>query len=181
MRLLPNLTLECGNSLWKQTLATSLKDTLGAWQPSQPTVLIVDELWGYAFKYVHNGEVMVVVTTNPCKEYWEDLRRCLHPNVLLAGEHTLTSLCDALRVAKVGGYLNLTPPYRTVLTPKELEVLHHLARIKTDKQIGNALGISPGTVANHLNKITKKLGLSGREEAGLYYWGISEVAKSLKW
>jgi DNA-binding CsgD family transcriptional regulator len=178
-----NFTLKCGNKLWKQVITSTLENGLESWQPVYPVVLIIDELWGYAFNYpVDDGsKVKIVLTTNPCKEYWEDLDRCLRPNLLLAGEHTPESLFDVLKIAKPDQYLKLTPPYQSDLTPKELEVLHHLARIKTDKQIATIMGITAGTVANHLNRITKKLGLSGREEAGLYYWGMSDIAKSLKW
>ncbi len=182
MVLQPNLTLECADLFWKHMTASMLKDSLGIWRPTQPTLLIVDEPWGYTFNFPDTDKVAkVILTRNPCKEYWEDLQCRLHPNVLLAGEQTLESLCHTLKIAKAGHYLKLTPPYQIDLTAKELEVLHYLARIKTDKQIAVIMGITAGTVGNHLNRITKKLGLCGREEAGLYYWGMSEIAKSLKW
>ena len=54
---------------------------------------------------------------------------------------------------------------RTDLTPRELEVLHMLARGLTNKEIGNALTISGNTVRNHVNSIIEKLEVSDRTEA----------------
>jgi DNA-binding CsgD family transcriptional regulator len=177
----PKLSIECGDLFWKQMTASVLKDSLGTWRPTQPMLLIVDEPWGYAFNFPETDKVAkVILTRNPCKEYWEDLQCRLHPSVLLAGEQTPESLSAGIQLAGLGQSLKMTPLYQIDLTAKELEVLHHLARIKTDKQIAVIMGITAGTVANHLNRITKKLGLCGREEAGLYYWGMSEIAKNLK-
>jgi DNA-binding NarL/FixJ family response regulator len=54
---------------------------------------------------------------------------------------------------------------RSDLTPRELEVLHMLARGLTNKEIGNALRISGNTVRNHVNSIIEKLEVSDRTEA----------------
>lgn len=54
---------------------------------------------------------------------------------------------------------------RTDLTPRELEVLHMLARGLTNKEIGSALEISGNTVRNHVNSIIEKLEVSDRTEA----------------
>jgi two-component system, NarL family, response regulator len=54
---------------------------------------------------------------------------------------------------------------RTDLTPRELEVLHMLARGLTNKEIGSALSISGNTVRNHVNSIIEKLEVSDRTEA----------------
>lgn len=54
---------------------------------------------------------------------------------------------------------------RTNLTARELEILKILTKGLTNKQIGNALGISDNTVRNHINKIIEKLEVSDRTEA----------------
>lgn len=182
MQILPNLRLECDESFWREATALALKDVLKDWQPAQPTVVIIDELWGHAFGHFESKhEVRIVMTTNPCKEYWEDLFVRLRPNVLLVGKQTPQSLADAIRLAKPETMLKLTPAYQIDLTPKELEALHHLARIKTNKQIAVSMGISEGTARNHVGMVLKKLNFCGREEAMLYYWGMSEIAKNLRW
>ena len=54
---------------------------------------------------------------------------------------------------------------RTDLTARELEILKLLAKGPTNKQIGQALGISEHTVRNHVFKIIDKLEASDRTEA----------------
>jgi two-component system, NarL family, response regulator len=51
------------------------------------------------------------------------------------------------------------------LTSRELEVLRLMVRGKSNKEIGNNLGVSEGTVKIHVNHILEKLKVSGRTEA----------------
>jgi DNA-binding NarL/FixJ family response regulator len=57
------------------------------------------------------------------------------------------------------------------LTPREREVLHHLARGYAYKQIGVRLGISARTVESHVGAVLRKLQLSSRHEAA--HWAVS--------
>jgi DNA-binding NarL/FixJ family response regulator len=50
------------------------------------------------------------------------------------------------------------------LTPREREVLHHLARGYAYKQIGARLGISARTVESHVGAVLRKLQLRSRHE-----------------
>jgi DNA-binding NarL/FixJ family response regulator len=50
------------------------------------------------------------------------------------------------------------------LTPRERDVLHHLARGYPYKRIGTRLGISPRTVETHVSSVLRKLQLSSRHE-----------------
>ena len=59
-------------------------------------------------------------------------------------------------------------PRRPVLTGRELEVLQHVAKGLTSKEIGHVLFISENTVKNHVRNILDKLGLHSRNEAVLY-------------
>jgi DNA-binding NarL/FixJ family response regulator len=52
------------------------------------------------------------------------------------------------------------------LTPRELEVLRHLARGYLYKEIAHALGISVKTVEAHVGAVLRKLQLSNRHELG---------------
>ena len=55
--------------------------------------------------------------------------------------------------------------HRSSLSPRELEILELLSRGLTNKEIGEAFGISKHTVRNHINNITQKLEVSDRTEA----------------
>ena len=61
-----------------------------------------------------------------------------------------------IRAINAGG-LNL-------LSPRELQVVHHLAEGLTNREIGGRLGLSPHTVKNYLQKVFDKLGVSNRME-----------------
>ena len=54
------------------------------------------------------------------------------------------------------------------LTPREQEVLAHLADGATNPEIGETLGISPKTVARHRENIMRKLNLHSRTELVKY-------------
>lgn len=53
------------------------------------------------------------------------------------------------------------------LTPRELEILRHLAEGQSNKAIGRALDITDGTVKLHVKSIMRKLGLRSRVEAAV--------------
>jgi DNA-binding NarL/FixJ family response regulator len=62
-------------------------------------------------------------------------------------------------------------PGLDALTPREREVLHHLARGYAYKQIGLRLGISARTVESHAGAVLRKLQLSSRHE--VTHWAVS--------
>jgi len=53
------------------------------------------------------------------------------------------------------------------LTPREREVLEALANGGTNKEIALALGISPGTVKTHVERLIGKLGVRDRTQAAV--------------
>jgi DNA-binding NarL/FixJ family response regulator len=54
-----------------------------------------------------------------------------------------------------------------LLTERERDVLAHVARGETNKQIARALAISPATVKVHVERIIGKLGVADRTEAAV--------------
>ncbi|MDE3133668.1 MAG: response regulator transcription factor [Acidobacteriota bacterium] len=62
-------------------------------------------------------------------------------------------------------------PGLEALTPREREVLHHLARGYAYKQIGHRLGISARTVESHVGAVLRKLQLNSRHE--VTHWAAS--------
>jgi DNA-binding CsgD family transcriptional regulator len=73
----------------------------------------------------------------------------------------LTRAIDSARTAPSTRSTAADPP----LTAREREVLHWLAGGKTDRDIGEILGISPRTVHKHLQRIYEKLGVETRTAA----------------
>lgn len=69
------------------------------------------------------------------------------------------------------------------ITNREKEILVHLAKGQTNKEISQDLSLSPSTVRNHISSIFAKLKISNRSQAtaiaiysGLLNIGTSEPA-----
>jgi two-component system response regulator DegU len=60
-----------------------------------------------------------------------------------------------------------TPPTNP-LSPRELEVLAHVAAGSRNREISEALGVSEQTVKNHLSSVFHKLGVPNRTRAVMY-------------
>ena len=60
------------------------------------------------------------------------------------------------------------PPAPAGLSERELQVLGHLARGRTNRQIAGRLGISPKTVGHHVAHVYAKIGVSTRAGATLF-------------
>jgi DNA-binding NarL/FixJ family response regulator len=64
-------------------------------------------------------------------------------------------------------------PYEVTLTARQREVIEHVARGRSNKEIARAMGISVPTVKNHLHNIFDKLQVHRRADAlsrlGRYY------------
>lgn len=54
------------------------------------------------------------------------------------------------------------------LTPRRCEILRHLARGATNRQIGRALGISERTVAKQVHAMCRRLGLASRVDLAMW-------------
>lgn len=78
----------------------------------------------------------------------------------------LTSvLADAVRSDHGEGNVSSSP--FAELTPRETEILCHLAEGQSNKVIARNLGISDGTVKLHVKAILRKLGVHSRVEAAV--------------
>jgi DNA-binding NarL/FixJ family response regulator len=143
-----------------------------------PMVVIYDEPWGYALEALkaQSDELHVVLTGNPCPEYLEDLWG-LHPALLIATHDTLKTFLEAIPLIQNGQRLKLipNPTYQSPLTQAERLTLRYCALGLSDKEIAQRRGVTAHAVSNSLNLIYQKLGLKGRTQAALYYWGMRDV------
>jgi RNA polymerase sigma factor (sigma-70 family) len=56
----------------------------------------------------------------------------------------------------------------TPLSPREMEILQHIAQGKSNKEVAHELGISRQTVKNHMTNILRKLAVNDRTQAAIY-------------
>ena len=83
------------------------------------------------------------------------------------GMHTLEERVVALR-ARARSQPRSPQPYPGGLTQREVEVLRLIAVGKSNRDIANALFVSPNTVANHVRSILTKTSTANRTEAAAY-------------
>lgn len=64
--------------------------------------------------------------------------------------------------------------WRTVVTPREAQVVAGLLRGLADKQLAHNLGVSPHTLKSHMRAIREKVGAQDRLQVAL--WAIRNGA-----
>lgn len=64
-------------------------------------------------------------------------------------------------------YVDMAEPF-SPLSPREMEILQHVTRGLSNKEIAQALQISHQTVKNHMTSILRKLAVEDRTQAAVY-------------
>lgn len=92
------------------------------------------------------------------------------PARALEAEARAGRLCrDAVAAVLVAaGHARVRPALPAALTEREAEVLAHVARGLSSKEIASALGITTRTVKHHIEHIYEKTGVSTRAAAALF-------------
>ncbi|GAB3569535.1 HD domain-containing protein [Arthrobacter alkaliphilus] len=87
----------------------------------------------------------------------------------LAGRGALDSEATrAVVVAVTGAEVPVRRDWPAALTERQVEVLRHIARGLSNKQIAAALVVSPRTAEHHVQDIYQKIGVSSRAAATLF-------------
>lgn len=98
--------------------------------------------------------LLVAKATSPTATSEVGLLTAVH---LAARSESAPCVDDVVRVA-------LVLPGERPLTRRETQVLEHLSRGRSDRQIANALHISTSTVTTHVARIFRKLGVRKRQQ-----------------
>jgi len=97
------------------------------------------------------------------------LQDALDGNNVIAKEliGSLTRLVQGQSAKPAASATSDTSNLLSELTPRELEILRHLAEGQSNKEIGRALDIPDATVKLHVKSILRKLGIRSRVEAAV--------------
>jgi len=163
----------CGVSALTDQIESALSTFGWVRHPEASLTLVVDGPWGFALRSLQNSapDCAVVVSDNPCPEYWEDLWD-FDPCALLVGGHNLPDIVKALTRVQAGEVFRQMPHHDSPLTVGERQLLRAAASGLENKQVACEQQLSVGTVKNGLNRVFEKLGLKNRTQAALYYWGL---------
>jgi DNA-binding NarL/FixJ family response regulator len=143
--------------------------------PTAPLSLILDSPHGFAFATFKSlapfpcGTRPVVITTNLCLEYLEDLWDLGLSGLVVSWDNT-HELSQALMRAEQGLCYRSPSPDPTTLTPIERHIFRLLVDGMPPKQIAERLNRGYQHVKNTLTGVYGKLGLTSQCEAVLYYW-----------
>lgn len=165
--------LRCGVPALAAEIGKGLQ--LFGWEEAEQSFpsLLIDAPPGFALQELEKADanVWIVVTDNPCPEYWEDLWS-FSPRGLLAGGHSARYVIEALNYTTFGEPFRHTPQYNNLLTHLERQLLNLSAHGWENKRIAKKMDLSEGTVRNGLSRIFQKLNLKNRTQLALYYWGL---------
>lgn len=171
--ILHRYRLRCGSPTLAAGIARSLQQLNWEVGEQAPLGLLIDAPWGVALQVLsqENPGEWVVITNNPCPEYWEDVW-AYRPRGLLAGNHSVEDIAESLRCAHLGEFVRRAPRHDSRLTSIERRLLRYSAMSWDNRRIAQELKLHEGTVRNGLSRVFQKLGFENRTQVALYYWGL---------
>lgn len=125
-----------------------------------------------------DAKIMLLTTFNDR----DDIIRALNKGVLgVILKDNVASLIPAIESVSLGNKildneLNLKNLFNTtkkdfeLLTQKEIEILEHIAKGLSNKEISEKLFLSEGTIRNYISGILEKLDLRDRTQLAIYYY-----------
>lgn len=165
----------CANRTLRVALERQLQP-LAANFETLPT-LFVDASGHRATHRLANGaEGVVVMTDNPCQEYWLDVL-AVNPAGFLAGDIAPEHITQAFEAVARGQQVRHHPCCDSPLWPKERTVLRLVAEGLEPEEVSAQLKIRRSVVRNYVASITMKLRLARglvfttRIQLANYYWG----------
>jgi two-component system, NarL family, nitrate/nitrite response regulator NarL len=133
-----------------------ISDVKSTWARCQPVLWVNDLAEIDCFRALQLGARGILKKTLPVESLVECLRSVARGNVWIE-----SSLSD-----QVAGSLERRSAPR--LTPREKEIVHHVCGGLKNKEIAEALSITPGTVKVHLMHIFEKTGVKDRFELAVH-------------
>ncbi len=130
--------------------------------PARVLVLTTYDLDEYVYDALQAGASGFLLKDTPPEQLADGIRSVADGEALLAPTVTRRLIEE---FARIGRTRATRPDELDELTPRELEVLRHLARGQSNAEIATALVLSETTVKTHVTHVLGKLGLRDRVQA----------------
>ena len=138
-------------------------------------VIILSELEGeeWLFQAVKVGAAAYYTRNIPADELIEAIRKVSRGEYLinddvLSQPNLASRVLQSFREMSTGSEEELRPLEPCPLSTREVEILEHIARGNSNKEIAKLLDISDQTVKNHITSILRKLEVNDRTAAVVY-------------
>jgi DNA-binding NarL/FixJ family response regulator len=145
------------------------------WPQIKVLVLTVSEEPASLFQLLGLGAVGYVLKTASPQEIVDALRQVYQGWVVISPAMAPRLLADLRQPAEAQptpGAATVTDAEETHLTPREQEVLQHVARGLSNGEIASALLVSENTVKSHIKNILGRLHMKSRRQAAAYAAGL---------
>lgn len=121
----------------------------------------------YIFRGLKNGADGYILKDSGSDDIIKAIKTAFSGNILLNPE-VAAKVVKALNAADYHAKSDKEAANLTLLTPRELEVARLVAEGKNNREIGNSLFLTEGTVKNYVTRILEKLELSSRTELAIF-------------
>lgn len=104
-----------------------------------------------------------------------DAIKSVHGGHRVLQDVVLDKIASSLNAAPLAGQASSSPPEaagkidRGLFTDRELDIMAHIAKGLSNKEISKKLFLSEGTTANYITSILNKTGLAHRTQIAIYY------------
>ena len=133
---------------------------------AQVVVLTTFDEDAEVFEALRAGAVGYLLKACSAEKLCESVRAAAKGASVLEPSVAARLMAEVNRAAARAGR-KVSQPLADPLTERELAVLRLLAAGRSNKEIGTELGITEGTVKNHLTNVLEKLGALDRTQAAL--------------
>jgi DNA-binding NarL/FixJ family response regulator len=130
---------------------------------------------GVILRYIEAGAAGYVLGDDSVEDLLKNIRAVYNGEALVSPE---------VAAAMISRIAELAQPYSTIepgtdevteLTPREREVLDLIGAGLSNQEIAVRLVIEVGTVKNHVHNILRKLDVSSRQDAAVYWGAIQGI------
>lgn len=126
------------------------------------------------FAALRAGAIGYLLKATPAEILFEGVRHAAKGESVLNPSVAARVVAEFARLARSPGTAAPRPAWFEGLSSRESDVLRGLAEGLSNKEIGQQLGITEGTVKNHMSAVMAKLGVLDRTQAALRAreWGL---------